>query len=335
MKLSRKISVVAATFLLAAATGQYIQSNAHRGAQDAVAKPAPLRSAALGLPDKVTPLSASNSTVPDVSATALRSAMPKMPTLSPALPAALSAAPAVGKQGAQALQAASCHATASVTVDQGAILNLKLDAPCHADQRVVIRHGGLAFTELTDPRGALEVKLPAMTEQAKVTVMFPGDSTVSASTLVPELSLYDRVAVQWMGNDSFDLHALEFGAQFGDQGDISAKNPGTPAPTTEATEGFLMSLGSDKVSLPMKAQVYTFPTRLSAQDGKIKMVIDADVSADTCGRDMLAETLRTQKDADPTITDLSVAMPACDAPGGDSGFVQLSGLVPDIKVAGN
>lgn len=331
MKLTRKISVVAATFLLAAATGQYMQSTVHRGAPAPLQPkaPAPARAAEIVLPTQVTTLSATPD-APDASGAALRSAMPKMPVMSRSLPEALTA-PA--KEAAA--PAATCEPQASATVDEGALINFHLDAPCDASARVVIRHGGLAFTALTDARGQLDVTVPAMQEKARVTAMFADDVEVSASTTVPELSLYDRVAVQWVGKDRFDLHALEFGAQFGEQGDISATNPGTPTPAAVATEGFMTVLGDSKVTLPMVAQVYSFPTRLSSQDGTVKLVIDADVTADTCGREMLAETLRTRKDQGPQSTDLSVAMPDCGSAGdGAGGFVQLSGMLPDIKVAG-
>lgn len=331
MKLSRKVSVVAATFLLAAATGQYMQS-AHWGSGASPATPAPEKAAESVLPSKVTPLSAP---VED-SSKALREAMPKLVPLSPSLPGVLrmaaktEAAPTSGRQ--LKTKAAICHDSASISVDQGAMLDLTLNAPCHPSQRVVVRHAGLAFTELTDAQGKLTVQIPALQKDARVTVMFPGDQTISASAQVPELALYNRVALEWIGKDSFTLHALEFGAAFGSDGDVWAKNPGSPTPTTTAEEGFMTLLGNRSVTLPMVAQVYTYPTEFSTESGDVKLVIDANVTPATCGREMLAETLRTRDDAPPKSTDLSVAMPACGGPGG---FVQLAGMLPDIKVAGD
>lgn len=337
MKLSRKVSVVAATFLIAAATGQYMQSTLHRG-QPASARTAPaqpVQIASLEQPGKLPLPRAAPPVQEGGSVDGLRSAMPRMQPLSGALPSALrgpgAAKPAAAPQHSPALAAKVCHPRARVSVDEGAILNFHLDAPCHAAQRVVIRHAGLAFTELTDAKGLLDVKIPAMQEDARVTAMFAGDKTVSATTTVPELSLYDRVAVEWVGEDSFDLHALEFGAAFGSAGDVWAKNPGSPTPSFTAAEGFMTLLGNRSVTLPMLAQVYTYPTQLSTAGGKVKLVIDAVVSPETCGREMLAETLRTRHDAAPKKTDLSVAMPDCSQPGG---FVQLAGLLPDIQVAG-
>ncbi|GHD98428.1 hypothetical protein U879_10960 [Defluviimonas sp. 20V17] len=350
MNLVRKVSVVAATFLIAAATGQFMQSTFHRSQPAAApapvtpplaapaAKPAqtrPVQVASLEQPGKL-PLPLASAPARDGgSIDALRSAIPAMQPLAGALPAALRgpAPPAPGATARAKPETAAkvCLPRASISVDEGAILHFRLDAPCHAAQRVVIRHGGLAFTELTDAKGMLDVKIPAMQEDARVTAMFAGNKTVSATTTVPELSLYDRVAVEWVGKDSFDLHALEFGAAFGSAGDIWAQNPGSATPNTTAVEGFMTVLGNRSVTLPMLAQVYTYPTGLSTEGGKVKLVIDAVITPETCGREMLAETLRTRRDAAPKKTDLSVAMPDCSHP---DGYVQLAGLLPDIQVAG-
>ncbi|WP_146010361.1 hypothetical protein [Acidimangrovimonas sediminis] len=338
MKLSRKVTVVAATFLLAAATGQYMQGGLgprsgaapappSGPAAKAVAKsgqPAPRLQDATQIDP---PHRGGPSARADISDVALRDALPRLSPLSPGLPAALTVAAAPS-----APEAVACHDSADLSVGEGAMLNFHLDAPCHPSQRIVIRHAGLAFTEVTDAKGKLRVRLPAMQRDARVTAMFSGGARVSATTTVPELSIYDRVAVQWVGKDSFELHALEFGATFGARGDVSAANPGAPAPQPPASGGFMTVLGNGDVTLPMKAQVYTYPTRLAARDGDVRLVIDAAVTPATCGREMLAETLRTRRDAAPRSTDLSVAMPDCDQSGG---FVQLSGLLPEIKMAGN
>ncbi|MFC2967018.1 hypothetical protein [Acidimangrovimonas pyrenivorans] len=371
MKLIRKVSLVAATFFLAAATGQVMQTM-QQG--DPAPKPSASTASVIKAPVKAPVAMAPVAKSPAAPAAATKVAdavtadavtqgaeikveplsaqatapmpMPVMPKFisspPPALRAPVAPAPHAADQPVGPLPGgtvtpapltASCApAKASLTVTPGAMLSLTLAAPCHASQRVVIRHGGLAFTAQTDAKGALTVQLPAMTENAEVTVRFAGGDTVAASAEVPELSLYDRVAVQWIGDDAFDLHGLEFGAEYGGPGDISAANPGSAAPATEPAAGFLVSLGDASVELPMLAQVYTYPTRLSARDGAVKIAIEAEVTDKTCGRDMLAETLRTRPNGDPVVKDLSVSMPGCDATGG---YVELTGLLPDIQVAGN
>ena len=338
MKLIRKISMVAATFVLAAATGQYMQSGT-AAPQATAAKPLPTTPASkTGSGIKIEPLAAT-AVGPAIS-------LPAMPKFLASPPPALRA-PAPGERHAAADAPvgplprsistpaplnAVCGPKAALSVGDGAMLDLSLSAPCHAGERVVIRHAGLAFTALTDAKGGLRIRLPAMAEAAEVSVLFAGGTSVAAQTNVPELSLYDRVAVQWMGDDAFDLHGLEFGAAFGAAGDVSASNPGAVVGASAATGGFLTALGDGSVDLPMRAQVYTFPTRLSARDGDVQIVIEAEITPKTCGRDMLAQTVGTRRNADPAVTDLSVSMPDCGTPGG---YVELSGLIPDIRVAGN
>lgn len=336
MKLSRKISVVAATFLLAAATGQFMEKSVHRDLPRPAPAPAPHLTAAATA--KLVPVAAPLTVAAPQSDDRLRAALPRLASLSPTLPAtlrppvALPAAPATATADPEpSASAATCHPAAEVTVAPGALLDFRLDAPCHARQRVVIRHGGLVFTGLTDAKGHLEVTIPAMQEAARVTATFGNDQAVSAATSVPELSLYDRVAVQWVGKDAFDVHALEFGADFGSAGDIWSGNPGAGARDATLAQGFMTVLGNDAVLLPMVAQVYTYPTWLSATRGTVKMVVDAAVTPATCGREMRAQTLRTQPDGAPKSTDLTVEMPECGNPGG---YVELAGLLPDIKIAG-
>jgi hypothetical protein len=225
----------------------------------------------------------------------------------------------------------SCDPTLTLAAEPGAMLSLALKAPCNANARVVVLADGLSFTGLTSASGTLSVDLPAMADPARVTVRLAGGTSVTAGADVPDLKAFERVAVQWMGADAFALHALEFGANFGAKGDISAVAPGTPKDPAKADGGFLIALGDGGVNLPMQAEVYSVPKALTAA-GQVRIVLDAPVGAATCGRELLGQMLTATSGGKPVPSDLTLAMPDCD-PASFGQFVELPGIVPDLAVA--
>ncbi|MDE3028313.1 MAG: hypothetical protein KGH84_07945 [Paracoccaceae bacterium] len=302
---------------------------------------APAATAEISLP--AMPAAVIAPTIP-VSITPLSASQPLTEPLNPpTLPAPITPSTASATDAVAAtpdtpapVAALSCNPKLALNVGPSAMIEMSLTAPCAKNARVVILDGGLSVTGLTSDTGALSVELPAMASAATVSVRLPGGDLVTATAAVPEMNLYDRVAVQWMGDDSFALHALEFGANFGERGDISAQHPRTPSAATQDKGGFLTQLGDGTVPAPMEAQVYTFPTGISSKAGSVKILIEAPVTAQTCGHDMLAQTLQSVQGTGADIitksSDLTLSMPACDS-GANGQFVELTDLVPDMVVA--
>jgi hypothetical protein len=218
----------------------------------------------------------------------------------------------------------SCPLQLDLLAKSQAMISLSLSAPCHGDQRVVIKHGGLAVTGHTTPEGKLMLDLPAMEEQARVTVNFIDGSDVLGRVEVPEVKDLHRFAVQWMDNDRFDLQAYEDGADFGTPGNINITNTGIPADGAQPRGGFLTVLGDTSVSLPMQAQVYTFP-----REGEAEVTVEATVTPSTCGREMLGEAV-SSVGGKVSVSDVTLAMPDCSVPGG---VLVLKNIVPDMEVA--
>ena len=237
--------------------------------------------------------------------------------------------------------APACETTLSVTALPGAMLQLSLAAPCHAGERVVLRHAGLAVTGKVGAAGGLQVSLPALDTAGAVAVEFADGTDVQSAAAVPELRRMRRLGVQWQSGDAFALHGLEGGAELGAAGDISAEHPGT-RPQDGAVKGgglgggglgggwpgggWLVSLGDASVGAPLLAQVYTYPAETAVQTD---VAIVARVGPDTCGHDMLAQTLTSAAGA-VSVTDLTLSMPACD---GKTGYLVLKNLFPDMKIA--
>lgn len=258
----------------------------------------------------------------------------------PALPAEVAAEPAAPKVTVEVRKtepapavtpdpapvANACDVTLDLMVEPNAMIGVTLIAPCNPDQRVVLRQAGLAVTGQTTSTGALFTALPAFESQAVIEVSFADGTKASAEIAVPDLATLRRFGVQWQADDAFQVHAFEDGATYGQPGHVSAADPHRPAPGLQAKGGFLTLLGDSTTENPLLAEVYTFPTDPAA---KPDVVVEAAVTEKTCGRDLLAETL-TSTGGRVFITDLTLAMPGCDAVGD---YLVLKNLVLDLNMA--
>jgi len=209
---------------------------------------------------------------------------------------------------------------------EGATLSVSLLAPCRASERVVIRHGGLVFTARTSLIGGLALSIPAMELSGAVTIRFEDGFEAAAAADLPDLPIYQRFAVQWMADDTFEVHAFENGAERDAPGHVSATNPQRRLSGVPGRGGVLTLLGDDSVSLPMLAEVYTWPLDPSY---KVDVQVEAVVTAATCGRELLGELLHSQAGA-VQVTDLTMATPDCDAIGD---VLVLNNPVADMKLA--
>lgn len=219
--------------------------------------------------------------------------------------------------------AQACPVTLDLSVVPGAMLGVTLIAPCAPNARVVLQHEGLTITGVTTSTGALFIALPALTTMAAVKATLPGTEPVTASLAVPQAADYRRFAVQWQGDDAFQVNAYENGAAYGQPGHVSELKPNAAS----AAGGFLQVIGDPASAMPLLAQVYTYP--LTA--GPVAVEVESAVTAKTCGRELIGETLFAQGGR-VVVTDLTLAMPDCDAIGD---FLVLNNLVPDVTLATN
>jgi hypothetical protein len=244
-------------------------------------------------------------------------------------PAAAEAVPSLTPEASplpEPVVADACAVTLDLMAEPNAMIGLTLLAPCRGNQRVVIKHGGLAVSGQTTANGALFTGIPALETAGLISVMFADGQTSTASIEMPEVADLRRFGVQWQADDAFQLHAFEASASYGDAGHISGADPHRPAPGAPAKGGFLTLLGDSTTDNPMLAEVYTYPsdTRIDAE-----IVIEAAVTATTCGRELLGETL-TSNGGEVFVTDLTLAMPECDGVGD---YLVLKNLVPDLNIA--
>lgn len=312
----KRILRVGAIVAVAGATGFVMQS------QDR-AQPGQRIAAAV----TTTPTTAAAVTAASVTVAPVTALVPAIAETAAPVEIAPTRAPEVpGAQATTLAAAPACDADLALIARPGAMLDLGLLAPCRPDQRVLIRHGGLVVSVQTSASGTLVASIPALQTPATVTLAFADGSSVKDTAEVPDLAFFDRFGVQWMAEDAFQLHAYEAGAP-GQTNHVFASAPGIPS----ASGGFLARLGDPATDRALMAEVYSWPAGKSALDGSVTLDIEAEVTATTCDREILGETLQLTAGR-LTVRDLTITMPGCDATGE---FVVLPNPVMPEKLAAN
>ena len=207
-----------------------------------------------------------------------------------------------------------------------ATVELSVTAPCLPNERLTVHHNGMMFTDVTDDYGQLSVTVPALAENAVFVAAFSNGKGVVARVDVPELSDYDRVVLQWAGIKGFQVHAREFGANYGEAGHVWSGS----AP--DASTGVVTPLGEPHTLAPQLAEIYTYPTRVSGRAGTVALSFEAEVTDGNCGRDVAAQSLELRGGGALRTRDLVLSVPDCNAIGD---FLVLNNLVDDLKIAAN
>lgn len=227
----------------------------------------------------------------------------------------------------------SCEPTLAASAKVGAMADLMLTAPCNPNERIVVTHAGLEFSDTTDRDGAFFVSVPVMNTYDDISVTFASGSSVNAKPVTQSLENYDRVAISWHGGGIMHIHALEYGAQFGDAGHVWAGSPGSSGFVgSSAGGGFLTTLGNPDVAAPMLAEVYSFPAGRTREDGVVRLSVEAEVTDATCGKEIIGQTHQISGSGAVNSTQIALTIPACDNIGG---FLVLKNLLQDLKIASN
>ncbi|MEX3316222.1 hypothetical protein [Sulfitobacter sp. PS-8MA] len=225
---------------------------------------------------------------------------------------------------------AACDIVADARPTEAAMVELSLDAACLPNERLTVHHNGMIFTETTDAEGQLQVTVPALAEEAVFILAFGNGDGAVAQTSVPDLADYDRVVLQWKGAAGFEIHAREFGADYGDDGHVWSGAPRDRAAAASGQGGFLTRNGNTDVAEPLMAEVYSFPVSTATEDGAVALSVEAEVSEANCGLEIEAQALELRDQGAVTTRNLTLAVPDCDAVGN---FLVLNNLLQDLKVA--
>jgi len=220
-----------------------------------------------------------------------------------------------------------CDVVVGARPAPGATVSLTIDAPCDGNERVSIHHTGMMFSMTTSSEGRLAVDIPALSDMAVFVVEFASGRGGVAMTEVPDLADYDRVALQWTGDNGFEIHAREFGADYQDKGHVWS---GSDADMLDPDGGVVLRLGDDKTFNPMLAEVYSFPAASTTRSGIVALTVEAEVTEANCGRDIAAQSIELKGEGRIRTQDLVLSMPDCTGVGD---FLVLNNLVDDLKIA--
>lgn len=225
----------------------------------------------------------------------------------------------------EAVPGFACEVVLNASVLEGAMVRLDVEAPCRPDARYTLHHAGMMASSLTNNAGYGWVTVPALAEAAVFIVSFEDGTGAVASTKVPDLAAHERFVVQWNGDArSLHLHALEYGADFGDPGHVWS---GAEAPQGEGT---LVRLGDGVPAPAFHAEIYSFPISSAAREGAVTLRLEAEVTAANCGRDLEAQSLAIGTTGTPILRDVILPMPDCAAQGE---FLVLKNLFNDLMIA--
>jgi hypothetical protein len=226
--------------------------------------------------------------------------------------------------------APDCGVTLEATVLPVALVELALSAPCSPSARATIHHNGMIFTVVTDAAGAARVTVPALAEGAVFMADLGDAGGAVAAATVTDVNDFDRAVLQWQGDVGPEIHALEFGARYGEPGHVWHGAPGAADLAIAGTGGFLMRLGDGLGLNPQMAEVYTFPSATTQQSGQVAFTIETPVTDATCGRDLAAQTIQVSPGAEPFAFDLTMAVPGCDFVGE---ILVLKDMIYDLTLA--
>jgi hypothetical protein len=228
---------------------------------------------------------------------------------------------------------ATCTMDVQAEALPGALVALHIAAPCQGAARITLHHQGMMVTETLDSTGQLDLVVPALSSSATFIVESAAFGETAAilgavaRVAVPEMAEVDRVVLQWSGNSGFEIHAREFGAQYGENGHVWHG-----ADLAQHSVGQLLQLGDASQLAPRLAEVYSFPRNgvaALAEAGVVEISVEAEITQINCGREISAQSLRMVAGRVQT-RDLVLNMPDCSASGD---FLVLNNLVENLKIA--
>lgn len=224
----------------------------------------------------------------------------------------------------------SCVADLLATPGPAATVMLEISAPCAVDAVGTVHHQGMMFSVLLDGNGQATVMAPALTASAVFIADLPGGYGAAAVVSVPDVAEYDRAVLQWQGDTGLGIHALEFGADYNQDGHVWAASARSIDAAQAGTNGFLMRLGDVARDGALMAEVYTFPTGQSQVGGQVELSVETEVLPGNCGRTIAAQSIQISPGAEPNAHDLTMTMPDCEAVGE---FLVLKNMLRSLTVA--
>jgi len=223
----------------------------------------------------------------------------------------------------------NCDVDMVLKVRVGAEMQATLSSPCRPETAFLVEHAGLRFTGLTDLDGVADFIIPAMTENATVSVSFGDGAFTVARAEVENMSRLTRVAIVWQGDMNFDLHAFEYGAAAESVGHIRPTYRRDYRSARRAGGGYMMHLGPE-TGLGARAEVYTIFESSRTKDGPIDLEVAFSGAGDACAGAPNLRAVRTDGAKVTANLDLQLGGGFCDRAAG----VVVEDVVGNINLAG-
>lgn len=245
---------------------------------------------------------------------------------------ALQTGPAVQQDLEQSPFEFVCQPELSAVALPGAQISVTLIAPCNASQNVTVKHSGLTFSSATDDQGVLAFMMPALEQEALVSLTLGDGAQYELSAEVPDANAYKRAVFQWKGSEGFAMHAFEDGADYGELGHVFPQAPRDPATAKALEGGYLTLLGDAPARDAYHAQIYTLPLSAAGAASHVELIVEAEVSETNCAREIYGQALQYGGAQAPVSTTVALAVPDCDAIGD---FLVLNNLLEDMTIVVN
>ncbi|MCM2561926.1 hypothetical protein M8756_06950 [Lutimaribacter sp. EGI FJ00015] len=225
----------------------------------------------------------------------------------------------------------ACEPVMTATPAPAGMVDLAVSASCMPDARMTLHHNGMMISVLTDDEGNVQLRAPALASDALYIASFENGAGAVARANLDDLDAYQRVVLQWRGDAGFQVHALEYGADYGDAGHVWRDAPGDIGQILEGQGGYLTTLGDPDLPDGLRAEVYTFPVG-AARDGDVILSAEAVVSEGNCNRDIEGQAIELGVGGTLKVQDLMLTVPSCDVSGD---ILLLKNLFQDLKIARN
>lgn len=234
---------------------------------------------------------------------------------SPVVPASLASPPGLRDRilETRAERTGQCDPRLSLSETPAGLLQVSLDAPCHPRTPLTLRFNQLVATDATDARGRWDQTLPALSEEATVSVSLAG-VTVAERLRHQRAAAQEHVILAWTGEQTFRIR------------------PDTPSvarsSVSEPLTGRFTNVGDGSGAA---FEVFSLPSDPGVSNAVVRLSVDAEVKGDNCGR--IATTLAYQTGYLGQLrpTEIAYTMPDCDRVGD---VVRLQNLFRDLTLAG-
>ena len=200
-----------------------------------------------------------------------------------------------------------CAPSVVVSPVPGAAVEVIVTAPCRPGHAVTLTDGALRLDGQLDARGSYRVRLPSLAEEVRLTAEID-HLRFSARTRVPDSDLFRHIALAWSGPQGMRIRHHDSGSSDVD-GNVSRLGEGN---------GFAVEVHTERATQS--------PSGVGG-----RLVVEAEVTPEVCGRRIQATALQSNPAGRPSRKDFAIEMQGCRHIGQ---IIRLKYLFEDVTVAG-